>query len=75
MITDETAKTIRYFMNALRKSDESESINHGTHETKQPEGVCKCGHKKEVHNYDFTTECSECSGGQCSKYEDKKVRK
>jgi hypothetical protein len=34
------------------------------------ERMCKCGHKRSVHNYDFTTECSDCSGGQCSKFKE-----
>ena len=30
--------------------------------------LCLCGHKKKYHNYDFTTECLKCSGGQCEKF-------
>jgi len=30
--------------------------------------LCLCGHQQKEHNYDFTTECSACSGGQCSEY-------
>lgn len=28
----------------------------------------RCGHRRDKHNYDFTTECSDCSGGQCPKF-------
>jgi len=30
--------------------------------------ICECGHKRKKHNYDFTEECSECSGGQCPRF-------
>ena len=30
---------------------------------------CKCGHLECNHNYDFTEECSECSGGQCPRFD------
>ncbi len=47
----------------LSLSDEIDTTKSGRVST------CKCGHKKKYHNYDFTTECSKCSGGQCSKFE------
>ena len=39
---------------------------------KEIEGLCVCGHTKQVHNYDFSDECSKYSGGQCSRFREVK---
>ena len=32
---------------------------------------CICGHLISRHNYDFSGECSDCSGGQCEEFKPK----
>ena len=35
------------------------------------EKECICGHLISRHNYDFSGECSDCSGGQCEEFKPK----